>query len=99
MREREYWRADAAAYAKAWAFGRNPAYLDFEQLGGDCTNFASQCLYAGSGIMNYTPTFGWYYASASNRTPSWTGVQYLYDFLTRGKGPGPHAVETEAGEL
>ena len=49
--------------------------------------------------MNYTPTFGWYYASASNRTPSWTGVQYLYDFLTRGKGPGPHAVETEAGEL
>lgn len=99
MREREYWRADAAAYAKAWAFGRNPAYLDFEQLGGDCTNFASQCLYAGSGIMNYTPTFGWYYASASNRTPPWTGVQYLYDFLTRGKGPGPHAVETEAGEL
>ena len=32
MREREYWRADAAAYAKAWAFGRNPAYLDFEPV-------------------------------------------------------------------
>ncbi len=24
MREREYWRADAAALCKAWAFGRNP---------------------------------------------------------------------------
>ena len=28
---------------------RNPAYLDFHGLGGDCTNFVSQCLYAGAG--------------------------------------------------
>ena len=57
----EYNRANAVAYAKKWAYGRNPKYYDFSDLGGDCTNFASQCIYAGSGVMNYTPTYGWYY--------------------------------------
>ena len=52
----EYNRENAVAYAKKWAYGRNPKYYDFSDLGGDCTNFASQCIYAGSGIMNYTPT-------------------------------------------
>lgn len=86
-----YNRAAAVAYAKKWAYGRNPAYYDFENLGGDCTNFASQCIYAGSGVMNYTPTFGWYYRSSYDRSPSWTGVRYLYDFLTTNKGIGPFA--------
>ena len=63
-------------------------------MGGDCTNFASQCIYAGSGVMNYTPTMGWYYSSGSNRSPSWTGVVYLYNFLTGNKSAGPYGVET-----
>ena len=41
----EYNRANAVAYAKKWAYGRNPKYYDFSDLGGDCTNFASQCIY------------------------------------------------------
>ena len=53
-----YDRAAAVVYAHRWAFKRNPAYYDYEEIGGDCTNYASQCLYAGSGIMNYTPDFG-----------------------------------------
>ena len=73
----------AVAYAHRWAYGRNPAFYDYENIGGDCTNFASQCLFAGSGRMNYTPTFGWYYISANEKSPSWTGVEYLYNFLTR----------------
>lgn len=90
-----YRRTKAVAYAHQWAFGRNPAYYNFDSIGGDCTNFASQCLYAGSGIMNYTPTFGWYYLTADNRTPSWTGVPYFYQFLTRKEqSPGPVAIET-----
>ena len=32
--------------------------------------------------MNYTPTFGWYYISADNRAPAWTGVDELFSFLT-----------------
>ncbi len=85
----QYQRQLAVAYAKEWAYKRNPAYYDFSNLGGDCTNFASQVLYAGSGVMNYTPTFGWFYISTNNRTPSWTGVNQLYNFLAGNRGPGP----------
>lgn len=94
-KERGYRRQEAVTYAKQWAMGRNPRYLDFERLGGDCTNFASQCIYAGSGVMNYTPVMGWYYNSPSDRTPSWTGVQYLYNFLTKNKSVGPYGSETD----
>ena len=76
-----YNRIVAVNYARKWAFGRNPAYYNFDGIGGDFTNFVSQCLYAGSGIMNFTPIFGWYYLSLSDRTASWTGVEYLYNFL------------------
>ena len=91
MREIRYDREKAVAYAQRWALGRNPAYFDFETLGGDCTNFASQCLYAGAGIMNCRPQTGWFYRSANDRTPSWTAVEYLYAFLTGNLGPGPFA--------
>ena len=36
-----YDRAAAVAYAHRWAFRRNPAYYDYEKIGGDCTNYAS----------------------------------------------------------
>ena len=48
-----YDRAAAVAYAHAWAYRRNPAYFDYSGIGGDCTNFASQCLYAGAPVMNF----------------------------------------------
>ena len=56
-----YNRKAAVAYAHHWACSRNPRFYDYENIGGDCTNFASQCLYAGTDIMNFTPVFGWYY--------------------------------------
>jgi len=84
-----YQREKAVEYARIWAYRRNPSYYDFQNLGGDCTNFASQVLYAGSGIMNYTPTFGWYYVNLNNRAPAWTGVNELYKFLTTNTGTGP----------
>ena len=88
-----YDREKAVAYAKRWALSRNQAYLDFQGLGGDCTNFVSQCLYAGCGVMNYTPVYGWYYISGNRRTASWTGVPYLYHFLTGNEKEGPYARE------
>ena len=88
-----YRRRDAVDYAHVWAYGRNPAYYDYDKLGGDCTNFASQCIYAGTGVMNFTPTFGWYYLDANNKAPAWTGVEYLHNFLTRDEvSPGPVAL-------
>ena len=90
-----YRREDAVDYAHRWAYYRNPEYYDFNDIGGDCTNFASQCIYAGTGVMNFTPTYGWYYISPDDRTPSWTGVEYLYNFLTRQTPSlGPVCMET-----
>lgn len=91
MRDISYDRNAAVAYARKWAYERNPAYYNFEKIGGDCTNFASQSIYAGSRIMNYTPIKGWYYRSSSDRSASWTGVNYLYNFLISNKSVGPYA--------
>lgn len=57
----EYDRTAAVEYAHNWAYLRNPAYGKFDEMGGDCTNFVSQCLYAGCGVMNEQPDTGWYY--------------------------------------
>ena len=96
----DYDRRAAVMYAHEWAFGRNPAFYDYEKLGGDCTNFASQCIFAGSGVMNFTPTFGWYYIDANQKAPAWTGVEYLYRFLIREKRSiGPVGRECTIEEL
>ena len=96
MELQPYRREEAAAYARHWAYGRNPEFYDYERIGGDCTNFASQCIYAGTGVMNYTPTFGWYYIDADNKAPAWTGVEYLHNFLIRSEiSPGPICTVTQ----
>ncbi len=99
-----YDREAAIEYARRWALSRNPAYYNFEKIGGDCTNFASQCIYAGARVMNYTPVSGWYYNSLSSRAPAWTSVQYLYNFLIGNKAQGPYArvvsrQEAEPGDI
>ena len=99
MRELPYDRVAAVRYARFWAFGRNPEYYNFDNIGGDCTNFASQCVYAGAGVMNYTPTFGWYYRSLSDRAPAWTGVEYFYNFFVNNDGVGPYAREVSVSEV
>ena len=95
----DYNRQAVYEYAKEWAFKRNPKFYNFNNLGGDCTNFASQCIYAGAGVMNYTPTFGWYYISLNDRAPTWTGVEYLYNFLVNNEGAGPFAEEVSLEKL
>lgn len=90
LMEIPYDREKAVAYAHQWAYLRNPNYYDFSEIGGDCTNFASQCIYTGCGVMNFTPTYGWYYTNLNDRAPAWTSVMYLYRFLTTNTGPGPY---------
>ena len=97
--ERRYDRDRAVAYAREWAMARNPLFIDYTGFGGDCTNFVSQCLFAGSCRMNFTPVFGWYYLDADSRTASWTGVQYFCDFLTSNRGEGPYGAETDETNL
>lgn len=95
MRLIGYDRAAATAYAKKWALSRNPRYLNFDGIGGDCTNFASQCLFAGSSVMNYQKDIGWYYRSPTDRAAAWSGVKYLHKFLTTNRNAGPFGEETD----
>lgn len=98
MREIEYNRRLVKEYAKKWAYLRNPKYYDYENLGGDCTNFASQCIFSGCGIMNYNKN-GWYYNNANDKSPSWTGVEFLNEFLLNNKSVGPFAKISKLSEL
>ena len=99
MREIAYNRIAAVLYARRWALSRNPAFYNFDDIGGDCTNFASQCIFAGSRIMNFTPVTGWYYRSLNDRAPAWTGVEYLYNFLINNRSVGPFARVVSKNEV
>ena len=94
-----YRRERAVAYAAKYAFSQNPLFGNFAGFGGNCTNFVSQCIYAGSCKMNYTQTFGWYFISLDERSPSWTGVEYFYNFMTTNGGVGPFGRQASADEL
>ena len=77
-----YNKERAVTYARQWALSRNPLFIDFTGRGGDCTSFVSQSVFAGSGIMDFTPTYGWYYKSSADRSPSWSGVDEFFNFTT-----------------
>ncbi len=101
-----YDREAALRYARRWAFSRNPLFYNFTEVGGDCTNFVSQSVLAGSCVMNFTPVFGWYYRSVDDRAPAFTGVEAFWDFFTGAPdfaaangGVGPFGREVAADEV
>lgn len=51
----------------------NPDYPDLTQMGGDCTNFISQCLYAGGIAMNGS----WYCYKKNNTYPKPLTIEQL----------------------
>ena len=99
-----YQRELALKYASIWALSRNPNYYNFDSIGGDCTNFTSQCLYAGTQTMNHQPVSGWYYYSLNQRAASWTSVSFFNKFIITNQSLGPfgHSVnidETDIGDF
>lgn len=91
--EKPYIRERAVEYARKYALTRNPLFPTFAGIGGNCTNFVSQCVLAGSCVMNFTPVFGWYYLSLNRRSASWAGVDFFYDFMTQNTEVGPYGTE------
>lgn len=103
---RPYEREKALQYARRWALARNPLFFNFTGVGGDCTNFVSQAVLAGSCVMNFTPDFGWYYISPDDRAPAFTGVEFFWDFFTGAPdfisvngGVGPFGREVERDDV
>ncbi|MGI5920758.1 MAG: amidase domain-containing protein [Syntrophomonadaceae bacterium] len=89
-------RAGMRTYQDNWWNGFNPAYANFTDWGGDCTNYASQVLHDGGGSPFYpSPNTGisgsdrWFYRSSNDRSSSWTGVEELQTFLLNNTTKGP----------
>lgn len=93
-----YDREAAVNYALKWALGKNPDYYHFGGIGGDCTNFISQCVFAGAPTMNFEP-LGWFYQNPSSRSPSWTSVEFFHKFILHNIGFGPFGTLVNVPEL
>lgn len=108
FRNNNYNRQKAVQYAVQYALTPNPSYRFFAthgEGGGDCTNFVSQCLYAGAAPMAFSSERPWWYnkkKTYNNRddlwSNSWTVAGSLYWCLkVRAKNniPGLKGFEVE----
>ncbi|BFH14467.1 amidase domain-containing protein [Paenibacillus melissococcoides] len=89
-RRPRYNRQKAVAYANkyagtAWGAGNkhryNPKYRDYTGLGGDCTNFASQCIgdpEEGGGLKMRG---GWHYFLFNGGSQTWVQTDAFKNFL------------------
>lgn len=91
-----YNRDKVVQYAETWWQTHNPKYEEFEV---DCTNFVSQCLFAGGAPMDYTGKrdLGWWYAGKRGNQElwsfSWAVANSLKSFLAHSrKGLHGHEV-------
>ena len=96
MKEITFNRAKAGEYAHRWAYSRNPRYMDYTEVWGDEGNFASQCIYAGCGVMNHSRHNGWYYHDSRDFSASWMGPRRLYEFLTENQSFGPYGTDVDS---
>ncbi|ASA25545.1 amidase domain-containing protein [Paenibacillus donghaensis] len=81
-REVRYNREEAAAYADLWWKDGNPEY---EIFAVDCTNYVSQCLFAGGAPINYTGKreTGWWYKGYNGKQEWWSFSWAVSDSLQR----------------
>jgi hypothetical protein len=91
----EYNRAKAVRYAETWWNNYNPVFPRFEV---DCTNFISQCLYAGGAPMTGYPNRakGWW-CKNNNWSYSWA-VANSFRWYLSGSRVGLQAVEVSSPE-
>lgn len=96
-----YRRDLAVAYAERWWNEPNPAYENFEV---NCTNYVSQCLFAGRAPMNYTGRreSGWWYKGRVGGREwwsfSWAVADSLRRYLAMPRSFGLRAQEVDAPE-
>ncbi|WP_150271982.1 amidase domain-containing protein [Paenibacillus tepidiphilus] len=81
-REVRYRREEAAAYADRWWKDGNPEFEIFEV---DCTNYVSQCLFAGGAPIHYTGKreTGWWYKGYNGAQEWWSYSWAVSDSLQR----------------
>lgn len=97
-----YRREQAVAYADKWWNKPNSNYEEFE---ANCTNYVSQCLFAGEAPMHYTNRrdSGWWYKGRGQKGKEWWSYSWavsrsLAAFLSKARGSGLSAVEVERAD-
>jgi len=105
-RNNQYQRFNAVAYAKRYALTPNPAFKYFKvvnNMSGDCTNFISQCLYAGNAPMIYNGRNPWWYNTRIHSwSLSWAVAHSLYWYLKTNQAknfPGIKGLEVKNKNL
>jgi len=90
-----YDRLAAVKYAERWWNSYNPAYKKFAV---DCTNYVSQCLFAGGAPMRGAPVReqGWWYKN-NNWSYSWS-VSHSMRWYLSGSTQGLQGKEVEKAE-
>lgn len=85
-----YNREDAVSYSYNYITKRNSEWFDYSDIGGNCQNYVSQCLYSGGIPADESGSIynQWkHHDSAINETEgvgrsySWTTVGYFYDYI------------------
>jgi len=85
----DYNRERALLYAERYAFSQNPIFGDFRELGGNCTNFVSQCVSSGFGDEeNVDPMTKKWFAGSGGGTSPWENCDYFWDYAVNNKGIG-----------
>lgn len=97
-----YDRNKAVEYSYLYYHERNKDWYNFQDEGGNCQNYASQCLLTGGIPMDYTGDLQWkcyitdpIYEPEINgeeeqagRTRSWVNVGYFYNYALNNEGKG-----------
>ncbi|MBM7837910.1 hypothetical protein JOC54_001141 [Alkalihalobacillus xiaoxiensis] len=89
----KYDRRNAVRYAERWWNDYNPAFKQFKD---NCTNFVSQCLYAGGAPMTSTASKqrGWWYKNKNSMSLSWSVAHSLRWYLS-GAASGLRGIEKQ----
>lgn len=83
----------AAEYAKTYIESANPAFYCIGDWMGNCSNFASQCIWYGfcKGIQPDEPqefmTSEWF-AGTGGGSPAWENVEHFWNYATEEKSSG-----------
>lgn len=96
--DNKYDREKAYNYAKKYVINKNPKWMDYASIGGNCQNYASQVIYAGGVPMDIigSPELQWKNYSSeldesnnkTGRSSSWTTVPNFYKYAKNNDGFG-----------
>ncbi len=96
--DNNYNRKAALKYAKKYVINKNPKWMDYASVGGNCQNYASQVIYAGGVPMDVTGNseLQWKHydskldpsSTKTGRSSSWTTVPYFYEYAKNNQGYG-----------